>query len=668
MVRLYNCNALSFAGAVASSLMAHAAAKLVAGENSTHVTVANDHLAIALAKSNGHIVDLALDGQDLLGPLSGNSGKGPYLDCSCTPDGFWQPGGDLQLIEGTDGAGTDYVGLVMEDTYDSTNQTLSQYFFLRDGETGLHAFSRVTYWNENRPFLRGLGELRTLFRPNTALWTHFSTSDGNYGPLPGKEAIAEAVTVQDATTYLGNTPDDGYVAQYSDYFTKYSLSEVWRNHDVHGQFSDGSTSPAGDTYGAWLVQNTMETYYGGPLHSDLVVDGIVYNYMVSGHHGAPTPNITHGFDRTFGPQYYHFNKGGPDTTLQELRADAAQYADVEWNADFYDEIAPYVPNYIPSARRTTFEGKVDLPEGAKRPIIVLSENKEDFQLNVFEHTSLQYWAEIDETGVFSIPRVAEGTYRVTVYADEVFGWFIEDDVKVGRCTRMHDFAWTEESAGTELWRIGVPDKSAGEYRHGYAPLESKPLHPEEYRIYWAQYQFPDEFPEGVHFHVGESREDLDLNYIHWAWWPSKGNYLRDTPVYDNVNNWTVTFDLAAAQLRDRATATFTVQVAGTKTANGNDKWKVSDHPFANLPWTVGVNGGAYEATWTIPYWRSGSCGVRSAVACQNVEHKFVFPAATLRAGRNEFVLSLPYNASSVETALLPDALYVQYDAFRLEVE
>ena len=124
MPRFNNHNALTFVGIVASTLIVHGAAKLVTGENSTHVTVANDHLAIALTKSNGHIVDLALDGQDLLGPLSGNTGKGPYLDCSCTPEGFWTPGGGLQLVEGTDDTGTDYVGLIMEDTYDSTNQTL----------------------------------------------------------------------------------------------------------------------------------------------------------------------------------------------------------------------------------------------------------------------------------------------------------------------------------------------------------------------------------------------------------------------------------------------------------------------------------------------------------------------------------------------------------------
>ncbi len=30
-----------------------------------------------------------------------------------------------------------------------------------------------------------------------------------------------------------------------------------------------------------MVMNTRETYFGGPLHSDLVVDGIVYDYIGS---------------------------------------------------------------------------------------------------------------------------------------------------------------------------------------------------------------------------------------------------------------------------------------------------------------------------------------------------------------------------------------------------
>lgn len=55
-------------------------------------------------------------------------------------------------------------------------------------------------------------------------------------------------------------------------------------------------------------------------------------------------------------------------------------------------------------------------------------------------------------------------------------------------------------------------------------------------------------------------------------------------------------------------------------------------------------------------------------------HKFTFPASYLSAtaagsnGTNEIVLSLPFNATDYESAVLPQSVYVQYDALRLEVQ
>jgi rhamnogalacturonan endolyase len=37
------------------------------------------------------------------------------------------------------------------------------------------------------------------------------------------------------------------------------------------------------------------------------------------------------------------------------------------------------------------------------------------------------------------------------------------------------------------------------------------------------------------------------------------------------------------------------------------------------------------------------------------------------AGYNEFTLSLPFNATDYESAVLPTTVYVQYDALRLEL-
>jgi hypothetical protein len=68
------------------------------------------------------------------------------------------------------------------------------------------------------------------------------------------------------------------------------------------------------------------------------------------------------------------------------------------------------------------------------------------------------------------------------------------------------------------------------------------------------------------------------------------------------------------------------------------------------------------------YNQSSSCAVRSAVICYNLAHKFLFPASMLKEGENSLILSLPYNGSNYESALLPEAVYVQYDAMRLEVK
>ncbi|RYP17000.1 hypothetical protein DL767_010094 [Monosporascus sp. MG133] len=607
----------------AAALLGGGFAKLVATENATHLVLNNDRLSTAVDKASGAMITLQLDGQDLLGKM--------------------QP--TYELYSGVDTTNTSYGGIKMSDTYTPTGQVMEQYWFLRDGETGLHTFSRVAYHNETTPFLRNLQELRTLLRPNSDIWTHLATNEVQYAPLPGAEAIANQVVVQDATWYLGNTPDDPW-------------------------YADGSQTSDGSTFGIWLVMNTKETYYGGPLHSDLVVDGIVYDYMVSNHHGDQTPNITNGYDRTFGPQYFHFNHFPAGTDLLTLRADAAQYADPEWNTGFYDSIARHVPNYVTGSERGILKLQVELPDNAKNAIAVLAENGLDFQDNVYDPKVYQYWTEIDESGNARIPRVKAGTYRLTIYADDIFGQYIQDDVEVAAGKeQVMQVQWSEEREGDEIFRIGTPDKSSGEYKHGYERDPTHPLHPEQYRIYWAVYDFVDDFPNGVKFKVGESDVAQDMNYVHWSVFGGYANHVRPEPYYGNgnVNNWTILFDLEAQQFEQKQQATFTVQLAGAKTAAGNTDVFNASEPHSNLKYTVSVNGKELEP-WVIPYHQSSSCAVRSAVVCYNVANKFVFDPAVLKEGENEITLSLPFNATNYESAMLPNSVYVQYDALRLEIK
>lgn len=316
---------------------------MIANETTQYALIANDRLVSSVNKSTGAIDYLTLDGQDLLGSKdyvpntpggssgNGKSGIGPYLDCYCIPSGTYTPGAvnsTYKVLQGVDSSNVSWGGIVMTEYYPPTGQIFESYWFLRDTETGLHTFSRLAYYNETTPFLRNLQEFRTLFRPNTPLWTELITNDDLHAPQPSPNPatgiLTDAVTDQDATWYLGNRTNEPYVEQFSSYFTKYTFQAVWRDHLVHGMFADGTQSKDNSTFGAWMVMNTKDTYFGGPIHSDLVVDGIVYNYIVSNHHGDGTPNITHGFDRTFGPYYFHFNKGPVNGTYRALRNEALQ--------------------------------------------------------------------------------------------------------------------------------------------------------------------------------------------------------------------------------------------------------------------------------------------------------------------------------------------------------
>ncbi|AEO64931.1 polysaccharide lyase family 4 protein [Thermothielavioides terrestris NRRL 8126] len=668
-------------GLLALSSSSLVSAFLTVNETSHSVEIANDRLVFSVNKSIGAIDVLTLDGQDLLGSRASAFGIGPYLDCYCVPSGSYTPGSidpTYKVFQGVDASHVKYGGVVMSEVYPPTGQLLEQYWFLRDGETGLHTFSRIAYHNSTTPFLRNLQEFRTLFRPSTNIWTHLITDDQLWAPLPvpnpASGSTANSTTVQDATWYLGNRTGDPYVEQFSDYFTKYTFAAVWRDHTVHGMFADGSYIDDKSTFGAWLVMNTKDTYFGGPLHSDLVVDGIVYNYLVSNHHGDGTPNITDGFDRTFGPQYYHFNKGPAGGSWQALRDEAVKFASPSWNAAFYDSIAQHVPNYVPTGGRGSWKAQIALPKGAKNAIAVLAQDGVDFQDNVFDTTAYQYWADIESSsGKVQIDRIKAGTYRLTVYADGIFGDYVHDGivVKAGKTTDSGRLVWSAESAGRELWRIGTPDKSAGEWRHGDVRDAQHPLHPPEYRIYFGAYDFIDDFPNGVRFHVGTSDEAKDFNYIHWSVFGGYANFLRPVQVegHGEINNWTITFDLKEEQLRHTSLATFTIQLAGAKTAAGNTDVFNATQEYNNLPFVVVVNGHELEP-WIIPYYQSSSCGVRSGVVCYQVSHKFTFPTAYLTAGEatNEIILSLPYNATDYESALLPRSVYVQYDALRLEVK
>ncbi|KAL7285294.1 hypothetical protein ACG7TL_000389 [Trametes sanguinea] len=457
------------------------------------------------------------------------------------------------------------------------------------------------------------------------------------------------------TWYLGLTPSDPYVQQESDYFTKYSFADNQTNK-AHGLYGQG---PDGIPIGAWWVVNQKDTFFGGPFHVDLMVDGIIYNKLSTNHGGATNPNVTNGFDRTFGPQFLYLNRGH-GSSLQQLLTDAEWYADPSWNVEFYDEIAPYVHGYVPSKSRGSFSASIQVPHGAKDVVAILSANGVHFQDSAADPTAYQYFAVDVQDGIVNFDRVKAGTYRLTIAASDIFGDYVQDNIVVKPGKQTHVKAtWVPESAGVELWRIGTPDKTSGEFRNGWERDLTHPRHPSKYRIFWGAWDFPNEFPGGVNFTVGHSVEGRDWNYVHWSQYGP--TYTRNDTV-TNINRWTINFEidpLTARKLNAHAVATFTIQLAAAKTTSGNTDVVQGAYPnFPRDQLNVYVNNESEPLVWTIQWFESSSCAERSAISCHILSNKLQFPGTWLQEGHNSFVLELPHAAP----------VYVQYDALRLELQ
>jgi len=138
-------------------------------------------------------------------------------------------------------------------------------------------------------------------------------------------------------------------------------------------------------------------------------------------------------------------------------------------SDFYDEIAHYIPGYTPSSGRGDFNAIITIPDGAGVTKAILSMNGAEMQDNVDYSKSSdllrafakvpgagQYWANVTDGRVY-IPRVKAGTYRLTIYAEGVFGQYEQDDIVVaagdgeGSAFVVH---WQPESHGKPdlCWR------------------------------------------------------------------------------------------------------------------------------------------------------------------------------------------------------------------------
>src|SRR6185369_5903899 len=168
----------------------------------------------------------------------------------------------------------------------------------------------------------------------------------------------------------------------------------------------------------------------------------------------------------------------------------------------------------------------------------------------------QFWTRADAKGRFKIPNVRAGNYTLHAIADGILGEFTLTNMTVAVAEKksLGKLHWTPTHYGRTVWQIGVPDRTAREFRHG-----------DHYWQWGLYFDYPKEFPNDVNFIVGKSDWRKDWNFVQPPRMESRNVVVvsegeEQNPEAgrrfgrDNVQSstWSITFEMPEAA-RGRAT-------------------------------------------------------------------------------------------------------------------
>ncbi len=109
----------------------------------------------------------------------------------------------------------------------------------------------------------------------------------------------------------------------------------------------------------------------------------------------------------------------------------------------------------------------------------------------------QFWNDGTDDGKFTITEVLPGNYTLHAWADGVLGDFAQANITVtaGKDLDLGKLEWKPVRYGKQIWEIGTPDKSSGEFLKGDGA---------NYWLWGWPLRYGDLFPNDVTFTIGKS--------------------------------------------------------------------------------------------------------------------------------------------------------------------
>jgi rhamnogalacturonan endolyase len=409
--------------------------------------------------------------------------------------------------------------------------------------------------------------------------------------------------------------------------------------------------------GFWFINPSVEYLSGGPTkvelsaHRDATFGDdpnapappTLLNYWRGSHYGGSVCSIaqTDAWTKVIGPFLLYCNAGPNHNALwKDALAKAAQES-AAWPYDWVSGV-----DYPHKAQRGTIRGRLVLND-AQAPkvkmsglLVGLAAPEEGFGqrgrfAGIIEPRTVdwqndakhyEFWVRGDARGNFAIPNIRPGTYTLHAIADGVLGEFTLTNVTVaaGQTFKLGELSWQPVRFGKQLWDIGVPDRSGGEFFKG-----------DDY-CHWGWYlEYAKLFPNDVNYVIGRSdfRRDWFFEQVPHNEDPAnttgKGQRRSTT--------WSIAFDLASAPC-GKATLRLALCAADTR----------------NLG--VAVNG---QAIGSVTGLAPNSTIVRDGIAGHWSERDLAFDAALMQAGQNVMKLTIP--AGSLTSGVIYDYLRLELD-------
>lgn len=464
----------------------------------------NGRLEVVVEKASGKLLSAALDGRNV---LRGGSGYWSMSAGSARSrvEGFGDSKSQKVMIDpaGNGGARAEVACVFQGDGKDGAYPGVAElrYELAKDSPI-LHACAVLRHGKGDAPFQ--LGEGRFLLKLDSDVFHHLSIDTKRNREMPSGEDWdrGEQLNMKEVRR-LKSGPFAGSVEH------KYSYSAILADTPAYGW------SGTKERYGVWMINPAVEYLAGGPTKMELtghldVGDGgrpTLLNMWHGSHYGGTALSLKQDeeWSKVIGPFAIYFNK---DSAPEKLWYEAVQTAVKERRAWPYEWFVDEA--YPPAAARGGVSGTLRVDSKAEddkalRPMRV-GLTPPDYQTPLrrgFNQSVgwqrdgkfYQYWTRASGDGSFKLDGVRPGSYVLRAFADGVWGEFARADVTVnaGGIANLGEVRWVPERVGRTIWQIGVPDRSAAEFRNGDRFWE------------WGNYlRFKEDFPKGVDYTVGRS--------------------------------------------------------------------------------------------------------------------------------------------------------------------